>query len=192
MNLEDLSVKQRKALMAKLADDLLGGDSDDVGAEPEAPTKVVAKKVTKKAVKKVIEKANLELSPRAECEDEQEMSIEDFEEICLKYATDNEAFNAAKKAKEAGRETILETMDNKKKFETNRVFCGIGESKNEVIDMALVYDNLEGNELAELFQLGILTVSKPNFERWAKGKGYDPADFTIKRAPKKRLTVKRK
>lgn len=185
-------------MMAQKADKTDETEFETIEADVEPKTKPKAKaKTTKKVIKKtkakkIAKKAILELRPASEIDDDDELSLEDFEETCLQFVEDKAAFNAAKKAVDEGRPTILDILGDNDLFETERVVASISRAKSEKLDVGLVYDNLEAEELAELFQLGIVSLTKGAFENWAKNKGYDPKDFVIQFEPQKRLNVNKK
>lgn len=198
--LEELS----KAIDAKLAK--LQGEEDEDFAMLELEDKKEAKPTKAKSSKPKLPK----LKPTKVLIKEKRLVLEDeerteFDAFLLQFNQARTEHNKLGKEVAKGREHIYGVMGDNLVYEGDDAKLKISETKNESINAETVIEalvDLESEDMDEikdgvqrlmdLARLGIVSIGKTDFDRWAKSQGYDTEPFIVKRAPKKRITISKK
>lgn len=119
----------------------------------------------------------------------------EFEALATDYNTKKAQENALKKETEEQREAILATMGENAVYNGQGCDVTVSPIPNDSISAPLVIETLlrdSPEQLLDLAKLGVIEISKGNFEKWLKAAGHDVKPFLKTGKPKQRLVVRSK
>jgi len=122
-------------------------------------------------------------------------AAKEFEALAVDYNQKKAQENALKKETEEQREAILGAMGENVVYTGGACEVTVSPIPNDSINAPLVIETLlrdSPEQLADLAKLGIIEISKTNFEKWLKAAGHDVKPFLKTGKPKQRLVVKPK